>query len=247
MRVLTLSDGFGDPYPPNSWYLKYYKWPEIIGLMTKDTTINNRSRYGAGNEFMINMLKHHIDQTDMVLVQWSIPRRLDLILTDQNVKFWEPAIASDTAYHDNIVNCGQDRFWISSASVIKPVRDYHEHYVSMRQHQLRSQIYIDYAKLLLDKHKIPYQFMLVYDSNYLDVDANWIWHQPKKGLDSFRHQSKYKDLDLKFVQPIPLVAFDFVKQYIMPTVDLHWRGDHEIDAVENMLYRHYQEAVKNKP
>jgi len=117
----------------------------------------------------------------------------------------------------------------------------------MRQHHLRSQIYIDYAKLLLDQHKIPYQFMLAYDSEYLDINANWICHAPKKGLDSFRHQSKYKDLELNFVQPIPLVAFDFIKQYIMPTVDLQWRTDREIDAVENMLYRHYQEALENKP
>ena len=247
MRLLTLSDGFGDPRPPNSWYLKYFKWPEIIGLMTKGTTINNQSRYGAGNEFMINMLKHHIDQADIVLAQWSESRRLDLILTNQNIKFWEPVIAGDPVYHNNVVNCGQDQFWISSGSVTRPVQEYHGHYISLRQHQLRSQIYIDYAKLLLEQHKMPYQFMLVYDSAYLDIDANWIWHEPKKGLDSFRYQSKYKDLELKITQPIPLVAFDFIKQYIVPTVDLQWRNNREIDAVENMLYRHYQEAIKNKP
>jgi len=33
----------------------------------------------------------------------------------------------------------------------------------------------------------------------------------------------------------------------MPSIDLQWRSSREIDAVENMLYRHYQEAVKNKP
>jgi hypothetical protein len=247
MRLLTLSDGFGDPQPTNSWYLKYFKWPEIIGLMTKGVTLNNQSRYGAGNEFMINMLKHHIDQADIVLAQWSVPKRLDLILTNQNIKFWQPIIASDPVYRDNLVRCGQDQFWISSGSTTKAVQEYHINYMSMRQHHLRSQIYIDYAKLLLDQHKIPYQFMLAYDSEYIDIDANWICHEPKKGLDSFRHQSKYKDLELNLVQPIPLVAFDFIKQYIMPKVDFQWRTDREIDAVENMLYRHYQEALKNKP
>jgi hypothetical protein len=54
-------------------------------------------------------------------------------------------------------------------------------------------------------------------------------------------------LDLGIVQPTPLVAFDFIKQHIMPNIDLHWRSNREIDAVENMLYQHYQEAVKNKP
>ena len=62
----------------------------------------------------------------------------------------------------------------------------------------------------------------------------------------FTHKSKYRDLDIGIDQPLPLVAFDFIKQYIMPSIDLQWRNNIEIDAVENMLYRHYQEAIKNR-
>ena len=88
--------------------------------------------------------------------------------------------------------------------------------------------------------------MLVDDSEYLEIDADWICHEPFKGMSDFKSKSKYRDLDLGIVQPIPLVAFDFIKQYIMPNINLPWRDHRDIDAVENMLYRHYQEAIKNR-
>jgi hypothetical protein len=65
-------------------------------------------------------------------------------------------------------------------------------------------------------------------------------------MHDFKRKSKYSDLDLGIVQPLPLVAFDFIKKYIMPSIDLQWRNSREIDAVENMLHRHYQEAIKNR-
>jgi len=250
MKLLTISDGVGDPkQTPVSWYLKYFKWPEIVKLMTKGITLNNCSKVGAGNEFIANQLMQHMNNDDVILMQWTTPNRFDLLLDHDSVNtlFWRNTIASDPVYSQNIVECGNNKFWLGSQSSTSPVQEYHKRYISLKQYQLRSQIYIDYAKMLLAQKNTTYRFMLGYDSEYLTVDANWIWHEPYKGLDSFRYQSKYKDLDLKFAQPTPLIAFDFIKQYIMPDIDLHWRSSREIDAVENMLYRHYQEAVKNKP
>jgi hypothetical protein len=63
----------------------------------------------------------------------------------------------------------------------------------------------------------------------------------------FRHQSKYAELDLGLDQPIPLVQFDFVRQFIQPYFDLPWRNEQDIQGVEKMLHRKYQESVKNKP
>ena len=111
---------------------------------------------------------------------------------------------------------------------------------------MRSQTFVEYAKLLLEQHDLDYRFMLVENSAYLNIAANWICHEPFKGMNDFKRKSKYSNLDLGVTQPIPLVAFDFIKQYIMPSIDLHWRDTREIDAVENMLYRHYQEALKNR-
>ena len=247
MRLLTLSDGYGDSVAVPAWYPKYWKWPEIIKLMTKGVSLNNCSRYGAGNEFIVNQLKNNIESADMVIVQWAQPNRLDLILDHSDPNFWNNVIASDQVYCNNIVDCGNNKFWISSASQTDAVQKYHQQYISVKQHQLRSQIFVEYAKLLLEQRNIDYQFMLVDDSDYLGIDANWICHEPFKGMSDFKHKSKYSNLDLGIVQPTPLVAFDFVKQYIMPKVALQWRTDREIDAVENMLYQHYQEAIKNKP
>jgi hypothetical protein len=247
MKLLTISDGYGDSVAVPSWYPKYWKWPEIIKLMTKGVALNNCSRYGAGNEFIVNQLKNNINSADVVMIQWAKPNRLDLVLAHPDSKFWKDVIASDQVYHNNVVECGNNKFWISSGSQTEAVREYHQQYISVKQHQMRSQIFVEYAKMLLEHHDIDYRFMLVDDSEYLGIDANWICHKPFKGMNNFRYKSKYRELELDITQPIPLVAFDFIKQYIAPSIDLQWRSSREIDAVENMLYRHYQEAVKNKP
>lgn len=246
MKLLTLADGYGDSTAVPGWYPKYWKWPKIIKLMTKGVDVVDHSRYGAGNEFIVNQLKQNIDSVDVAIVQWAQPNRLDLILSHPNIEFWNGIIAGDPVYHNNTVDCGHNTFWLSSGSQASAVQEYHRRYISHTQHQMRSQMFVEYAKLLLEHHKIDYRFMLVDNSEYINVDANWICHEPYKGMSEFRHISKYRELELGIAQPIPLVAFDFIKQHIMPSIDLQWRSSREIGAVENMLYRHYQESVKNK-
>jgi hypothetical protein len=246
MKLLTLADGYGDSNAVPIWYPKYWKWPKIIELMTKGLDVTNCSRYGAGNEFIVNQLKQQIDSVDVAIVQWAQPNRLDLVLAHSDPLFWSDVISSDPIYKNNVVLSGADQFWISSASKTAPLQEYHQKYITKRQHKLRSQVFIEYAKLLLESRDIDYRFMLVEDGNYIDIEAKWICHEPFKGMNDFRYKSKYQDLELGIIQPIPLVAFDFIKQYVMPSIDLHWRTNREIDAVENMLHRHYQEAVANK-
>jgi hypothetical protein len=246
MKLLTLSDGYGDSTAEPTWYPKYWKWPEIIKLMTKGIELNNYSRYGAGNEFIVNQLKQNVDSADIVMIQWARPNRLDLVLAHPNPAFWNNVILSDSVYKNNVVECGKHKFWISSNSQTIAIQNYHAQYISLKQHQLRSQLYVEYAKMLLDLRGVDYRFMLVDNSNYLGVNANWICHEPFKGMSDFKLKSKYSHLELGIVQPTPLVAFDFIKQYIMPSIDLQWRSDRDINAVENMLHRHYQDAVKNR-
>lgn len=246
MKLLTIADGYGDSRAVPDWYPKYWKWPKIIGLMTKGVTLIDRSRYGAGNEFITATLRDNIDNADCVLIQWAQPNRLDLILANNDAEYWKSTIASDPVYKNNVVSCGENDFWISSNSQTPAVREYHRKYISLKQHKLRSQIYVEYAKLMLDSRSIDYRFMLVDDSEYLNVDAKWICHETLKGMSDFKRKSNFCHLDLGIIQPLPLVAFDFIKQHVMPSIDLPWRSLREIDAVENMLYRHYQEALKNR-
>jgi hypothetical protein len=251
INLLTLADGFGDSRAVPSWYPDYIKWPEIIKLMTRGVTLHNLSRYGAGNEYILHCLRNNLIDKQAVIIQWAIPNRLDLTLSHNSeyTDFWAKKIASDPIYNNNILSCGNDSIWISSASTVPEVREYHTKFIGLRQHQLRSQFYIDYAILLLKE--IPYGFMLTKTSSYLNETiydhSNWFWNQPFQGMCEFRHDSKYAELELNITQPLPLVQFDFIRRCIQPRFNLPWRSEREIHAVENMLYRKYQDALKNKP
>ena len=251
INLLTLADGFGDSRAVPSWYPDYIKWPEIIKLMTRGITLHNLSRYGAGNEYILNCLRNNLADKQAVIVQWAVPNRLDLILSHDSEynDFWSQKISRDPIYNNNVVSCGNDSVWISSASTMPEIREYHTKFIGLRQHQLRSQYYIDYATLLLKD--IPHGFMLTKTSNYLGETIhdhnNWFWNQPFQGMCEFRHNSKYSELELGITQPLPLVQFDFIRRFVQPKFNLSWRSEREIHAVENMLYRKYQEALKNKP
>ena len=249
INLLTIADGFGDSQATPAWYPDYVKWPKIIELITRGVTLHNLSRNGAGNEYIIQCLRNNLLNKQLVIIQWAMPNRLDLVLTHNSdySEYWSQLISSDPVYNNNIVNIGDDRIWLSSGSLA--AQEYHKKYIKLRQHQMRSQLYIDYATLLLKD--IPYGFMLTSTSNYLSEtvrdDSKWFWNQPWQGMCEFRHNSKYASLDLGITQPIPLVHFDFIRRFIQPKFDLPWRSEQEIQAVENMLYKKYQEALKNKP
>ena len=251
INLLTIADGFGDSHAVPSWYPDYIKWPEIIKLMTRNVTLHNLSRYGAGNEYILHCLRNNLIDKQAVIIQWAIPDRLDLILSHNGeyTDFWSQKIASDPIYNNNILLCGNDSVWISSASNVPEVREYHTKFIGLRQHQLRSQFYIDYATLLLKD--IQHGFMLTKNSSYLNETirdhSNWFWNQPFQGMCEFRYDSKYAELELNITQPLPLVQFDFIRKFIQPKFDLPWCSERDIHAVETMLYRKYQKALKNKP
>ena len=251
MNLLTIADGFGDSIAVPHWYPAYIKWPEIIKLMTRGVTVQNLSRYGAGNEYIIQSLRHNLSKSDAVLIQWAIPDRLDLVLSHRPPyqEFWNQQIIDDPVYNNNVVQIGETPIWITSASTSPGVREYHEKFISSQQHRLRSQLYIDYAILLLKDKK--HGFLLTKNSEYLDTTVDdldhWHWHEKFHGMCEFRHVSNYADLDLGITQPIPLIQFDFIRQFIQPKFDLPWRSEKDIQAVETMLYRKYKESIKNRP
>jgi hypothetical protein len=250
MKLLTIADGFGDTVHSPSWYPDFYKWPKIIWFMTKGVNITDLSRYGAGNEYILQCLRHNWPNQQRVLIQWAIPARLDLMLNDFD-DFWHKEIAADPVYANNTVTLGPQRWWLSSGSTNRHVKEYHTRYVSLQQHQFRSQMFVEHATLLLKHNLIDYKFFLTWDSDYLapvvsDV-GNWCWHQEFKGMHSFRKVSKFADLDFGFTQPISPIQFDFIKTYIMPAFDLPWRSATELDAVENMLLRKYKHAKTLRP
>jgi hypothetical protein len=251
INLLTIADGFGDSKAVPAWYPDYIKWPEIIKLMTRGVNLHNLSRYGAGNEYIIQCLRNNLPNKQLVIVQWAIPNRLDLVLghNSEYTGYWSQQISSDPIYNNNVLPLGNTHIWISSSSTVPAVQEYHKKYISLQQHQMRSQMYVEYATLLLKD--IPHGFMLTTTSEYLKETVtdyhSWMWGHPFQGMCEFRYNSKYAELELGITQPIPLVHYDFIKKFIMPKFDLPWRSNLEIQAVENMLFRKYNEALKNKP
>ena len=251
IRLLTIADGFGDSWAVPAWYPDYIKWPEIIRLMTRGVDLCNLSRYGAGNEYIVQCLRNNLKEKDAVLIQWAMPNRLDLVLSHnaEYTEFWNQQINNDLVYNNNVVQLGDARMWITSASTSSGVQEYHKKFINYQQHQIRSQLYVDYATLLLEHTQ--HGFLLTKTSNYLNEvvnnNSNWFWHDRLQGMCEFRHQSKYADLELGLVQPTPLVHFDFIRQFIQPKFDLPWRNEREIQAVETMLHRKYKESIKNRP
>lgn len=251
IRLLTIADGFGDSQAVPEWYPNYIKWPEIIQLMTSGVELCNLSKYGAGNEYIVQCLRNNLTNKDRVLVQWAMPNRLDLVLAhnEEYTEYWNQQIKNDPVYNNNVIELDQQRVWITSASAASGVQEYHKKFIGYQQHQMRSQLFVDYATLVLEN--MPHGFLLTKTSKYLSNSvkdtANWFWHDTFQGMCEFRHQSKYAELELDLVQPTPLVQFDFIKQFVQPRFDLPWRSERDINAVESMLYRKYQESIKNKP
>ena len=251
VKILTLADGFGDSRACPSWYPEYTKWPSIIGLMTKGTEIVDMCRYGAGNEYITACLREYHRSAHAVFLQWARPDRLDLILDPDHASHaqWYKQISADPVYKDNFQVIDQTKWWLSSASDSPWVNDYHQRFISKTQHLHRSKIWAEYAHQIL--RSIPHGFLLTSESHYLrdaNVDpATWIWHQPWHGMNEWRNHSQYRDLDLALTQPIPLIQFDFVRQFVMPKFDLPWRNEREIKAVENMLLRKYNQYKDQKP
>lgn len=251
MNLLTIADGFGDSQAVPAWYPDYIKWPELIKLMTRGVNLTNLSRYGAGNEYIALCLKQNLNNQDAVLIQWAVPDRLDLLLDHVSPynTFWQQQIANDPVYANNTVLLDNNKFWISSASRAPAIQEYHSKFISLSQHRLRSQMLVDYAKLLLQNKQ--YGFLLTKTSHYLKPAVGnvgcWHWHEEFAGMCEFRHVSDYAELDLGLVQPIPLIHFDFIRKFIQPRIDLPWRSERDIQAVKDMLYRKYKEFSKNKP
>jgi hypothetical protein len=250
MNILTIADGYGDSVACPAWYPDYFKWPKLLQLMTKGTTVIDLCRYGAGNEYIVNCLKHNSDPADVVFVQWAMPNRLDLVLCHPPdvLQQWQQKIQDDPIYSDNVIGLKNENWWLSSSSTVDWVQTYH-HTISSRQHELRSQIWIEYADRFLENK--PHGFLLTSNSEYLSevqIDPDkWIWHQPWKGMHDWRFHSRYKDLDLGLVQPIPLIQFDFVREFFMPKFDLSWRNEKELQAVENLLFKKHNACKDKKP
>lgn len=216
-RIVTAGDGFSANH---IWPM----WPHILQMTTVDTDVVSLGRIGAGNEYIFNSVLAAIDQpTDLVIVQWAMSNRLDLIV-DTPAKM--AVVGQDPVYNENIY----DNWWLSSASTQDYVRRYHTEYIGTIQSRLRTKNYIISLAAILKSRKIPFLFTTTYTSEHYpnrDIDwTDWVWHEPGQGMQEYSLLPEFKDTRLTQVQPSPLVHLTWLQQVLKPQVDLTWEYTH---------------------
>lgn len=217
-RIATAGDGFAANH---IWPM----WPHILQMTTVNTTVTSLGKIGAGNEYIFNSVLDHINhhRTDLVIVQWAMCSRLDL-LVDSAEK--NTIILADTVYSENVYN----NWWLSSASTQQYITTYHRNYIGYQQHLLRTKNYIISLAAILNQRGIPFKFTNTYSSELypdLDIDwTDWLWHEPGQGMQEYSLQSKFTSTRSDQVQPSPIVHLEWIQEILAPTLDLTWEQGH---------------------
>ena len=213
-KTLVISDGNG----ANNGFKK---WPFYLQLLlSKTTTVINRSVIGASNELIFMQLAETLatESIDHCVIQWTVPARFDLVANN----FWRKQAIQDPVYFFNLVQNNKKQWWVTSNSQNKHIKTYHNRYVNKWQALQRSQAYIIAAAELLKFHNVDFVFSLCYNLEFLDPNKKilesypWAWHQNNHGLSEFRSVSKFKKYDLGLSQPHTLIQLEWIDTVLKP-------------------------------
>jgi len=219
-KILCVGDGFGKGHV---WPM----WPQLLPEIVNDTEIVNLSEVGAGNEYISQCVIDSCEREnyDLVIVQWAKSNRLDLINNEQ--KDLSKKILQDNTYNTKYSNVKlNDRlWWLSSASEIDMVKQYHENYISKEQHKLRTVNFINHIDLYLSQKQIKSCFFSSYNLDFLDITESqtidWSkWLQNGEiGMYEYgvKHLPEYKSTE---VQPHTLVHLDYLEKVLCPFAGL---------------------------
>lgn len=192
------------------------EWPQILQALLPDRSIQVISGVGAGNEFLINRLLQCDVRNRKVIFQWADACRFDKIIEDQQ---WYSIAESDPVYHFNLHQHRQHTWWLSSASQNKDIRRYHEFYVQKNQAHQR----------LLDQKKLLSGYLISQNCGYIEISTDQ--HE------SYSRQSKFDNLRGDEIQPSPMVHFEFVKEILLPMIDIPVDAD-RISNLEKLISVH---------
>ena len=222
--IYTFGDGFahGHIWP---------EWPQILAALLPDYQIVNCSGIGAGNEFIFSNLVNKLIQnpTAIYVALWAGTTRFDKLIQDSS---WDPVIQQDPAYSKNFQTTDGNTWWLSSASQLPQIQKYHAEYVQVEQAQLRTFNYIWTANQLL-KHTQNYMFSS-YRFRFL-TDSQQALCQLHPDMTSFSQSPELAKFLTKEVQPHPIVHLEWIKQMLLPTlqinVDPEW-----LDVLTKRMY-----------
>ena len=206
-KIFCFGDGFatGHIWP---------EWPQILQTLLPEYQVINTAGVGAGIEFLVSGFVDLIDSMhdSIVIFQWPSAARFDKMIEDNS---WQNIIANDPIYHFNINADSQDRkWWLSSASTVQEVQNYHRCYVQQNQHNRRQQVY----------------WTLV-SQTAANLDCQ-IVHTSTLSADTFGQDIRFRSTRQTQVQPSPIVHFYWLIEQIIPqtaiTVDQNLQKELEL-------------------
>jgi hypothetical protein len=222
--IYTFGDGFahGHIWP---------EWPQILTALLPDYQIVNCSGVGAGNEFifsnLVNKLIEHPDAT--YIVQWAGVKRFDKLIQDTS---WDSIVQQDPVYSKNFRTIDAKTWWLSSASQLPQIQQYHSEYVQPKQAQLRTFNYIWAASQLL-KHTQNYMFSS-YKIPFLSNTQQALC-QLHPSMFSFSQLPELAKFCTSEIQPHPIVHLEWIRQILLPALQLNVDPDW-LDTITKRMY-----------
>lgn len=232
-QLLIISDG-------NGVDKDFKKWPFFLKLLLSSThEITNKSVFGISNDLMLYQLTELGKNFDQVIIQWSVPGRVDVVLDE----FWAQQAAADSLYALNTTNTANRTWWCSSASRNEHIKQYHDRFLPPWLAGHRTEMCILAAAEFCRQNNIEYLFSLCYNFEFSPGMAQilhqypWAWHQPNAGFSDYRYVSKYQDYDTGLSQPHSLVGLDWINRVLNPACNF-------IDYSQQTFYNIEQALLK---
>lgn len=191
-KIFCVGDGFatGHIWP---------EWPQILKALLPNHHVEVISAPGAGAEYLVSELLAHNIKDSTVVFQWPPSPRFDKLLVDDS---WDQYIIKDQVYNNNFSNGVTGRWWLSSGSKLSEMRHYHNFYVQSTQMDLRLTLY----KKLLRSH--------------LKQQGCSFFYTSTEEQETFARQARFDSVKQSHPQPVPLVHLHFLKDVILPAIEL---------------------------
>jgi len=216
-KIFTFGDGFatGHLWP---------EWPQILQALLPDHQVVNTAGIGAGCEFLASGFVDHISsmKNSVIIFQWPSAKRFDKLIEDDS---WQQIIADDPVYHFNTTTDSWNRqWWLSSASTVDAVEQYHKQYVQLKQHKNRYRMYRE-----------------LIDHTATAMDCK-ILHTSTAEQDIFSRQPRFLQSRQQEVQPSPTVHMSWLTECILPQIPIDVdpsRQQHLTQLIANTQWRAY--------
>lgn len=195
MKIFTFGDGFatGHIWP---------EWPQILEALLPDYAVVNTAGIGSGAEFLVTNFVEMIDQFDsqIVIFQWPIAGRFDKLIQDNS---WNDVISKDLSYSVNFVaDKNLRKWWLSSASIQKQVRAYHDVYCQSEQQKSRLKVY----------QKLVQHVLQPLNCQYISTSTN--------DQNNFSRHQRFKNVRQNQVQPSPWIHLCWLLEVILPRLKI---------------------------